>query len=52
MILVLMGICALALALSLVIAATEALTERDWPRDTGWYPVAFLLAFVFLISAV
>jgi hypothetical protein len=51
MILVLLVICVIAFLFSLMIALTEAVQERDWPRDTGWYPVAFLFASIFLISS-
>lgn len=52
MILVLLAICVLAFLFSLLIAITETVKERDWPRDTGLYPLVFLFASAFLISAI
>lgn len=52
MIALLLVVSVLAFGLSLLIAATEAIRERDWPRDTGWYPLIFLVASCFLVSAL
>jgi hypothetical protein len=52
MIIVLLAICILAFGFSLMIAATEAVKEKDWPRDTGMYPLVFLFASMFLVSAL
>lgn len=52
MIIVLLAICVLAFMFSIFIAATEAVKERDWPRDTGLYPFVLAIAAFFLISAI
>jgi hypothetical protein len=34
-------ICVVLFVLSVLVAATEAIGERDWPRETGKYVVIF-----------
>jgi hypothetical protein len=41
----------MALALSLTICVSEIIHERDWPRDTGKYPLIFGFTTLILICA-